>query len=40
MTLRVTPFTLRRLALDLYRFGKRLVRQAERRSRYRRMGWI
>ncbi len=40
MTPNVTTFTLRRLVLNLYRFCKRVVRQTERRSRYRRLGWI
>lgn len=33
-------FNITRIALNLVRFCKRLVRQAERRSRYRRLGWI
>lgn len=40
MTPASAPFSIRRLALNLYRFGKRVVRQVERRSRYRRLGWI
>lgn len=40
MTPNVTRITLKSLALYMYRLGKRLIRQTERRSRYRRLGWI
>ncbi|MHB8284937.1 MAG: hypothetical protein ACYDD1_09710 [Caulobacteraceae bacterium] len=34
------PFDLKRFGLNLLRFAKRVVRQVERRNRYRRLGWI